>query len=46
MGLDEKMGSLVTGKLADVIGLDLHILDAIIHADTALVDLINLLTQG
>ena len=46
MGLDENIGSLVTGKLADIIALDLRILDARIHADTALVDLINLLTQG
>ena len=46
MGLNENIGSLVTGKLADIIALDLGILDARIHADTALVDLINLLTQG
>ena len=46
MGLDENIGSLVTGKLADIIALDLRILDARIHAHTALVDLIDLLTQG
>ena len=46
MGLDENIGSLVTGKLADIIAADLRILDARIHADTAVVDLVNLLTQG
>ena len=46
MGLDENIGSLVTGKLADIIALDLRILDARIHSYTALVDLIDLLTQG
>tara|TARA_A100001015_G_C14774989_1_gene626823 strand:- start:34 stop:867 length:834 start_codon:yes stop_codon:yes gene_type:complete len=46
MGLDENIGSLVTGKLADIIAADLRILDARIHADTAVVDPINLLTQG
>ena len=46
MGLDKNIGSLVTGELADIIALNLRILGAIIHADTALVDLINLLTQG
>ena len=46
MGLDQNIGSLATGELADIIALDLRILVARIHADTALVDLINLLTQG
>ena len=46
VGLDENIGSLVTGKLADIIALDLRILDTRIHADTAPVDLINLLAQG
>ncbi|MBL6709436.1 MAG: amidohydrolase family protein, partial [Pseudomonadales bacterium] len=46
MGLDENIGSLVAGKLADIIAADLRILDARIHADTAVVDLVNLLTQG
>ena len=46
MGLDENIGSLVTGKLADIIAADLRIHDARTHADTALVDPINLLTQG
>ena len=46
LGLDQNIGSLVTGELADVIALDLRILGARIHADTALVDLINLLIQG
>ena len=46
VGLDENIGSLVTGKLADIIALDLRILDTRIHADTAPVDLINLFAQG
>ena len=46
MGLDQNIGSLITGELADIIALDLRVLGARIHADTALVDLINLLTQG
>ena len=46
MWLDQNIGSLITGELADIIALDLRILGARIHADTALVDLINLLTQG
>ena len=46
MGLDQNIGSLITGELADIIALDLRILGARIHADTVLVDLINLLTQG
>ena len=46
MGLDQNIGSLVTGELADIIALDLRILGARIHAGTVLVDLINLLTQG
>ena len=46
MWLDQNIGSLITGELADIIALDLRVLGARIHADTALVDLINLLTQG
>ena len=46
VGLDENIGSLTSGKLANVIALDLSILHAKIHAETALVDLPNLLTRG
>ncbi len=46
MGLDQNIGSLITSELAAIIALDLRVLDARIHADTAFVDLINLLTQG
>lgn len=46
MGLNENIGSRASSKLPDVIASDLRILHAKIHAETALVDLPNLLTRG
>ena len=46
MGLEENIGTLAAGKLADVVALDLRVLDARIHADAVSVDLPQLLTLG
>lgn len=46
MGLEENIGTLAAGKLADVIALDLRVLDARIHVDAIRVDIPQLLTLG
>lgn len=46
MGLDANIGSLTAGKLADVIALDLRLLDARVHAETTQIDLPPLLARG
>lgn len=46
MGLEENIGTLAAGKLADVVALDLRVLDARIHAGAVSVDLPQLLTLG
>jgi 5-methylthioadenosine/S-adenosylhomocysteine deaminase len=46
LGLEENIGTLAAGKLADVVALDLRVLDARIHADGVHVDIPRLLTLG
>lgn len=46
MGLEENIGTLAPGKLADIVALDLRVLDARIHADAVSVDIPQLLTLG
>ena len=46
MGLEENIGTLAAGKLADVIALDLRVLDTRIHVDAISVDIPQLLTLG
>ena len=46
MGLEENIGTLAAGKLADIVALDLRVLDPRIHADAVKVDIPQLLTLG
>ena len=46
MGLEENIGTLAAGKLADIVALDLRVLDPRIHADAVKVDMPQLLTLG
>ena len=46
MGLDDNIGTLAVGKLADLAALDLRLLDAGIDANTVNMDVPSLLLRG